>query len=223
MMFHRNMDKEITTTMTSEYKTGPVDPLRPLELDDGTPCVVREVREHSVEVEFLRPVNPTRGDAGHSSQGSWHYYLDSGLWCGGDEFHYKVLRNVAEEQLLLDLDLPMDGERAVHLPEDEELRREMPLFDGFMAYFPNAMAEVARLSYLATQQHHPEKGMHWDRSKSTDHLNKIGRHMIDVGKFDDRGQRHSTMLAWRAMANLQEELERDLGLPPSPASRNRPF
>jgi hypothetical protein len=99
----------------------------------------------------------------------------------------------------------------------------MCLFDGFMAYFPNAMAEVAKLSYAATQQHHPDQPMHWDRSKSLDHLNKIGRHMIDAGKLDDKGQRHSAALAWRAMANLQEELERDLGLPPSPASRNRPF
>lgn len=116
----------------------------------------------------------------------------------------------------------VDPKRVVHLPEDEELRRQLPIFDGFMAYFPNAMAEVARLSWIATQQHHPDQPMHWDRGKSLDHLNKIARHMIDAGKFDDKGMRHSAMLAWRAMANLQEELERDLGLPPSPASRNRP-
>lgn len=113
--------------------------------------------------------------------------------------------------------------RQVTLPEAQDERNAMKLFDGFMAYFPNAMAEVAKLSYAATQQHHPDQPMHWDRSKSTDHLNKIGRHMIDAGKLDDKGQRHSAALAWRAMANLQEELERDLGLPPSPASRNRPF
>ena len=118
---------------------------------------------------------------------------------------------------------PLEDDRKVALPEDQEERNAMKLFDGFMAYFPNAMAEVAKLSYAATQQHHPDQPMHWDRSKSTDHLNKIGRHMIDAGKFDDKGQRHSAALAWRAMANLQEELERDLGLPPSPASRNRPY
>jgi hypothetical protein len=117
----------------------------------------------------------------------------------------------------------LDPKRQVHLPEGQEERNQMLLFDGFMAYFPNAMAEVAKLSYAATKQHHPDQPMHWDRSKSTDHLNKIGRHMIDAGKLDDKDQRHSAALAWRAMANLQEELERDLGLPPSPASRNRPF
>lgn len=114
-------------------------------------------------------------------------------------------------------------DRQVSLPEDQNERNQLCLFDGFMAYFPNAMAEVAKLSYAATQQHHPGDTMHWDRSKSLDHLNKIGRHMIDAGKLDDKGQRHSAALAWRAMAHLQEELERDLGLPPSPASRNRPF
>lgn len=116
-----------------------------------------------------------------------------------------------------------DPARQVHLPENQEERNQMLLFEGFMAYFPNAMAEVAKLSYAATKQHHPDKPMHWDRSKSLDHLNKIARHMIDSGKRDDKGQRHSAALAWRAMANLQEELERDLGLPPSPASKNRPW
>ena len=117
----------------------------------------------------------------------------------------------------------IDPSRQVIFPEDQESRNAMPLFDGFMAYFPNAMAEVARLSHDATKQHHPDQPMHWDRSKSTDHKNKIVRHVVDAGKFDDKGHRHSTMVAWRAMALLQEELERDLGLPPSPASRNRPW
>lgn len=113
--------------------------------------------------------------------------------------------------------------RNVSLPEDPAIRAEYPIFDGFLAYFPNAVAEVARLSYKATQQHHPDEDMHWDRSKSLDHLNKIGRHMIDAGKVDDNGIRHSVMIAWRAMANLQEELEKQEGYPPSPASRNRPW
>ncbi len=64
--------------------------------------------------------------------------------------------------------------------------------------------------------------MHWDRSKSTDHRNKIMRHLVDTGKLDDKGQRHSTMVAWRALALLQSELELAEGLPPSRASRNTP-
>lgn len=108
----------------------------------------------------------------------------------------------------------------VSLPEEQELRNSYPLATGCLDYFPNALAEVARLSYLATKQHHPDQPMHWDRSKSPEHRDKIMRHLVDAGKFDDKGQRHSTMVAWRALANLQEELERELNLPPSPASRN---
>lgn len=108
------------------------------------------------------------------------------------------------------------------LPEDADLRNQYPMADGLLDYFPNALAEVSLLSHTATQQHHPDKGMHWDRSKSLDHRNKIVRHLVDTGKRDNKGMRHSAMVAWRALALLQEEIERDEGLPPSRASRNRP-
>ncbi|HEY0623157.1 dATP/dGTP diphosphohydrolase domain-containing protein [Sphingomonas sp.] len=108
------------------------------------------------------------------------------------------------------------------LPDDATARLAYPMADGLLDYFPNALAEVARLSHVATQQHHPDAGMHWDRSKSTDHRNKIMRHLVDTGKLDDKGMRHSAMVAWRALALLQEELEAADGLPPSRASRNRP-
>lgn len=105
------------------------------------------------------------------------------------------------------------------LPDDQETRNKYPMADGLLDYFPNALAEVSRLSLAATQQHHPGSPMHWDRAKSPDHRNKILRHLIDTGSFDDKGQRHSTMVAWRALALLQEELEADLGLPLARAAR----
>lgn len=105
------------------------------------------------------------------------------------------------------------------LPDDAQKRLEYPMADGLLDYFPNALAEVARLSYVATQQHHPDKGMHWDRTKSKDHRNKIMRHLVDTGTVDDKGMRHSAMVAWRALALLQEELENDEGRPLSRASR----
>jgi hypothetical protein len=49
--------------------------------------------------------------------------------------------------------------------------------------------------------------MHWDRSKSGDELDALARHLLDAGTMDDDGIRHSTKVAWRAMANLQKELE----------------
>lgn len=99
------------------------------------------------------------------------------------------------------------------LPEDDTARIDFPMFDGLLAYFPNALAEVARVSKLGNDQHNPGEPMHWAREKSTDHENKIVRHLIDAGKFDSRGVRHSARVAWRALALLQVELERDEGHP----------
>lgn len=105
------------------------------------------------------------------------------------------------------------------LPEDDALRLEYPMFDGLLAYFPNALAEVAKVSKIGNDQHNPGEPMHWARGKSTDHGNKIMRHLVDVGGKDSRGVRHAARLAWRALALLQEELEREEGYPMSRASR----
>jgi hypothetical protein len=109
------------------------------------------------------------------------------------------------------------------LPDDADKRNEYPMADGLLDYFPNALAEVAKLSFRATQQHHPDQPMHWDRSKSTDHRNKILRHLADTHTVDDKGNDHWAMVCWRALAGYQEYLERKNKLPPSRASRNRPF
>jgi hypothetical protein len=91
--------------------------------------------------------------------------------------------------------------------------------DGLLDYFPNALAEVARLSFLATQQHHPGEPMHWDRAKSTDHRNKILRHLVDTDGVDDKNIDHWAMVCWRALAGYQVYLEKKHNLPLSKASR----
>lgn len=99
------------------------------------------------------------------------------------------------------------GFPGVTLPTSTEERNELPMADGCLDYFPLALAYVAHVSLKATQQHHPDKPMHWDRSKSLDDRNKIMKHLADTGTFDTDGVRHSGKLAWRALANLQKELE----------------
>lgn len=101
------------------------------------------------------------------------------------------------------------------LPEDDALRGEFALADGLFDYFPNALAAVARHSKLAGDKHHPGEPMHWERSKSTDHRNKIARHLIDAGdgRVDKDGNLHSVALAWRALALAQEEQEKLYGYP----------
>ncbi len=41
------------------------------------------------------------------------------------------------------------------MPTDAQARKETPIYSGFMAFFPDAIAAVARHSFRATKQHHP--------------------------------------------------------------------
>ena len=97
------------------------------------------------------------------------------------------------------------------LPTDAAERKKIPIVSGVLDYFPLAIAEVAKCSLSSNEQHNPGQPLHWDRTKSTDHIDCIGRHIVDRGKFDDDGQRHSAKLAWRALALLQLELEAEKG------------
>lgn len=93
------------------------------------------------------------------------------------------------------------------LVSDSAERKEIPLTRGLLDYFPNALAEVARVSKSGNDQHNKGQPIHWARGKSTDHADCIVRHLIDRGRFDSDGMRHSAKVAWRALALLQEELE----------------
>jgi hypothetical protein len=92
------------------------------------------------------------------------------------------------------------------LPTDAAARNAMPMADGLLYYFPNALAAVSALSKVANEQHNPGEPMHWARNKSTDHANKIMKHLLDAGGTDSDGQRHSAKVAWRALALLEDEL-----------------
>jgi hypothetical protein len=104
------------------------------------------------------------------------------------------------------------------MPEEDARRGQYPMFDGLLAYFPNALAEVSHVSKIGNGKHNPGEDIHWARGKSMDHANKIIRHLIDHGGRDKDGVRHSAYVAWRALALLQEELERE-GAPMSRGSK----
>ena len=88
-------------------------------------------------------------------------------------------------------------------------RKEKPVYTGVLKYFPDAILEVARCSFVGQEQHNPDKPLHWDRSKSGDELDALSRHLLDAGTIDTDGVRHSAKVAWRALAKLQKEIENE--------------
>lgn len=86
------------------------------------------------------------------------------------------------------------------LPEDPKVRKAIPVFTGFVNYFPRAIAEVAKISLVGGIQHgQTAETLHWNRAKSGDELDAMMRHIID---------KDWAQVAWRAMANLEKHLER---------------
>lgn len=102
------------------------------------------------------------------------------------------------------------------LPNDAQERKAVPMARGLLDYFPDALVEVAHLSQVGNDQHNPGQELHWAREKSTDHADCILRHLIDRGKLDGDGIRHTAKVAWRALALLQVEIENRVGHPGGP-------
>lgn len=101
-------------------------------------------------------------------------------------------------------------QRVIDAPSD--VRKTYPMAAGLLDYFPDALAEVSKISYLGNQKHNPGEPMHHARGKSMDHADCIIRHLVGRGGFDGE-LRESAALAWRALALLQEELEQEMNLP----------
>jgi hypothetical protein len=94
------------------------------------------------------------------------------------------------------------------MEKNKEKRKQIPLYSGVIKYFPDALCEVARVSYIGSKQHHPEKELHWDREKSSDDLDALMRHLLEAGTYDDDGILHDSKIVWRSLANLQKVLEK---------------
>ncbi len=119
--------------------------------------------------------------------------------------------------------------------------------DGLLAYFPAALAGVARVSKQGNDKHNPGEPLHHARGKSRDHANCIVRHLVDVQDLVSWLSRHSlesatvagwpeayavqaprnkyalleevSYLAWRALALSQELHEKYGGAPMAPGAR----
>lgn len=104
------------------------------------------------------------------------------------------------------------------LPTDPQARKAVPLASGCLDYFPDALAAVAECSKAGNDQHNPGQPLHWARAKSGDEADALLRHLMDRGKLDTDGIRHSAKVAWRALALLQKELE-EAGAPMARGAR----
>lgn len=95
------------------------------------------------------------------------------------------------------------------IPTDARMRKRLPITTGVLDYFPHALLEVALVSQVGNEQHNPGQTLHWAKEKSTDEADALVRHLLERGTRDVDGMRHSAKLAWRALALLQREIEKE--------------
>jgi hypothetical protein len=121
------------------------------------------------------------------------------------------------------------------LPHDSQARKRVPLYSGVIAYFPAALAGVARVSFIGNEKHNPGQPLHHSRDASSDHADCIMRHLIDLGDHLARAQRscntmetdvddlltEASALAWRALALSQELHEKYRNAPLAPGAKRQ--
>ena len=127
------------------------------------------------------------------------------------------------------------------LPTDSQERKEYPVYTGCVAYFPAALAGVAKHSKKGNDKHNPGEPLHHARGKSMDHEDCILRHLIDLGDLlkyvstedsvRDISQQEAldmyysdildeaNALAWRALALSQQLHEIYGGAPLAPSAK----
>ena len=103
-----------------------------------------------------------------------------------------------------------NDKKAKYLKQMEAAKRKaQPVCTGVLMYFPNAIKAVSEASKVGNDQHHADKPLHWDMSKSKDEADCLVRHLIDgLGDkpMDDDGVHHLAKVAWRALALLERTL-----------------
>jgi hypothetical protein len=102
-------------------------------------------------------------------------------------------------------------------------RKKYPLVTGCLDYFRDALLYVSNVSLIGNRKHNPGAMLHWDRSKSTDELDALGRHLLcreDMDMIDaaypDELVEEAAEMAWRALAYLQKLLEAKYNIKPPP-------
>lgn len=121
------------------------------------------------------------------------------------------------------------------LGTDSAARKNIPVYSGFLAYFPAAVAGAAKISKLGNDKHNPGESLHHARGKSMDHSDCVVRHGMDIGDMEAAIQRQepatpspkeieallveADQMVWRACAWSQELHEKYGGAPLAPKAR----
>lgn len=107
-----------------------------------------------------------------------------------------------------------------------EQRKQFPMSTGCIDYFTDALAAVSHLSWLGNEKHNPGEPLHHARGKSMDHADCVirhhsSRHSPDPAYADTEiaAVMHLTERAWRALAELQEAMEKTYELDIAPGAR----
>ena len=112
------------------------------------------------------------------------------------------------------------------LPTDYKARKEIPLYDFLVKYFPDAMVELVKVSVAGNKQHGGDaEKISWMRGKSTDQLNTAMRHIFDHGAgnmHDEDGTMHLAKAAWRLLAEIQLIVEQNQTKMQSPSKPRVP-
>ena len=121
------------------------------------------------------------------------------------EHEYELNERMSREKLK-DIDVQSED------VSEAQKRKDTPVYSGVVAYFPLALKEIAKASNEGNKQHHSDKPLHWDRSKSGDELDAMMRHLLDHASgeiFDDCGTRHIVKCGWRILAFIQKTMENE--------------
>jgi len=101
------------------------------------------------------------------------------------------------------------------MPHTPPARKQTPVATGVLAYFPDAISEVAKVSFIGNEQHNPGQPLHWARDKSSDQTDAAVRHVIDYlqgVRRDVTGNHVLAQAAWRILAELQLSVETEKGV-----------
>lgn len=93
------------------------------------------------------------------------------------------------------------------MTNDYKERKELPIGTGVLSYFPDALLEVAKVSFVGNVQHNPGQPLHWAKEKSQDEEDSAIRHYLERYELDVDGTYHAAKAAWRMLAFLQKLIE----------------